>query len=497
MLNITPDWNRSIGRFKPTWSRMVNVDQFVWMTRVDMLEQLEMAKADLGFEYVRACGMLDDKMKALWDDPADFRLPKKDKKRHLNFQVIDMVLDRLAGLGIRPLYTTTFTPSAMASGTAEIWQHSNITLPKDLKAWTRFVQDGIEHEINHRGLDEVSRWYFECWNEANLKDGFFAGTQEEWFGLWAATYAGVKAANPGLKIGGPSTARGEWMEEFLDWTAEHGCEPDYLISHFYNNDSESEPLSPFDGPASSRVKDSPHFGAGVVRGTRKLLDERGFKGEMHWNEWGRSWFPHDPVKETPVEATYVVKTMAEVSDQADMFAFWCISDIYDQVGYARKAFQGNYGLLNMHGLRKPAYFAHMLLNRTVGDRYAVPAQADVEACEGAVATHDGDTARLLVYRYPESPTDDVTTGPVEALLPAGSTNIRLTPIDRDHHNIVAQWEAIGAPDYLTMDQQRDLKAANHLTAETSGFEVDSGEDGVRVRFQMERPSVVLIEADVS
>lgn len=485
-LHIRPDWNSPSTPFEPTWSRMANVDQFVWMTRADMLEQLAMAKADLGFEHVRACGMLDDKMKAWTQDPRDFRIPEKERPRHLNFQMIDMVIDRLLGLGIKPLYTTCFTPSAMASGALEIWQHSNTTPPKDLKAWSRFVRDGIEHEMRLRGEEEVASWYFECWNEPNLQGCFFSGNQSEWFDLWAATHEGVKAACPGLRLGGPSTARGEWIEEFLSWTKQRGCEPDYLISHFYNNDSESAPLSPFDGPASHKVKDSPHFGAGVARGTRKLLDRIGYTGELHWNEWGRSWFPADPLKETALEAAYIVKTMAEVSQTADIFAFWCLSDIYDQAGYSREEFQGNYGMLSLHGLRKPAYFAHMLLNRVVGERVPVEGQAE-SALDGAIASRTPEGAAVLVYRYPEVFDSEPTMGKVSVALPPGTLTAKLYRIDREHHNIPGAWKSLGSPACLTPGLHRELAETNGLTSET--IDVSSG----LASFTLERPGIALVE----
>ncbi len=485
-LNIRPDWNAPATTFSPTWSRMANVDQFVWMTRADMLDQLAMAKAELGFEHVRACGMLDDKMKAWTQDPRDFRVPAAERSRHLNFQLIDMVLDRLLRIGIRPLYTTCFTPSAMASGSLEIWQHSNTTPPRDLKQWSGFVQAGIEHEMRLRGEEEVASWYFECWNEPNLQGCFFSGNQTEWFDLWASTYEGVKAANPTLRLGGPSTARGEWIEEFLAWTKQRGCEPDYLISHFYNNDSDAAPLSPFDGPASHKVKDSPHFGAGVARGTRKLLDRLGYAGELHWNEWGRSWFPADPLKETALEAAYIVKTMAEVSQTADIFAFWCLSDIYDQAGYSREEFQGNYGMLSLHGLRKPAYFAHQFLNRTVGTRVAVN---DLDDCalEGAVATKTSSGHAVLVYRYPETVGAAPLSGPVSVTLPPGTHSARLYRIDRERHNILASWKAIGAPAYLTPGMHKELSSTNSLSAE--GVEIADG----TARFDLDRPGVALLE----
>jgi len=472
---------------------MINVDQFQWMVRADMLEQLAMAREDLGCEIVRGCGMFDDKNKAWTQDPRDFRIPADERPRHLNFQVIDYVLDRLAAMGIRPLYTTTFTPSAMASGTLEIWQHSNTTQPKDLKQWSRFVRDGILHEISHRGIEEVSSWYFECWNEANLRGCFYGGSQEEWFELWAATYEGVKAACPDLRLGGPSTARAEWIGEFLDWSKARGCEPDYLISHFYNNDSEAEPLSPFDGPASHKVKDSPHFGTGVARGTRKFLDDIGFTGELHWNEWGRSWFPADPLKETPLEAAYIAKTMCEVSQEADYFAFWCLSDIYDQAGYGRTEFQGNYGMLTLHGLRKPAYFAHMLLNLAAGERVEMP-EIDPEGLEGAVATRNGDTLSILAYRYPETVTQEVDQTEVTLSLPADATDIRLARIDRNHHHIRPHWEAMGSPAILRPGEVAELKSGNGLTFETDGFQNESHPDRQTLTVHLENPGVLLLQA---
>lgn len=484
-----------MGEFKPTWSKMANVDQFVWLTRVDMLEQLRMAREELGIEYVRACGMLDDKMRTWGRDPRDFRKPPKERPYRLNFQIVDMVFDRLLEMGIKPLYTTCFTPSAMAAGTCEIWQHTRTSPPKDIQLWKDYIRKGIEHEIALRGREEVASWYFEVWNEPNLKGCFFDGTQEEWFQLWAATFDAIKAACPEARVGGPSTARGEWIDTFLDWTQEHGCPPDYIITHVYNNDSESAPLSPFDGPASMRVKDSPHFASGVIRGVAKLLQSRGFPGEIHWNEWGRSWFPYDPLKETPLEAAFVVKTMAEVSHLADIFAFWCISDIYDQMGYASEEFSGNYGLLSLHGLRKPAYFAHALLNLAVGKRVEVPSP-DPEGLEGAVATRRARECSVLLYRYPQKIEEETQTDPVEVLLPKDAHQLRLYRIDRTENNILAAWRAMGSPAYLGPSERRELRAMNELRFTFTDIEPTSSPEGLWARFSLEKPGVALLRCQL-
>ena len=109
---------------------------------------------------------------------------------------------------------------------------------------------------------------------------------------------------------------------------------------------------------------SPTFARDIIRNVRGLLNRRGFKGELHWNEWGRSFHAVDHHREHPSEAAFIARLLGDVSQEADVFSYWCLSDIYDQVGYGREAFFGGYGLLNLQGLRKPAYHAFELLAKT-------------------------------------------------------------------------------------------------------------------------------------
>ena len=278
------------------------------------------------------------------------------------------------------------------------------------------------------------------------------------------------------------------MSEFLDFAAKDGTPPDYLITHIYNNDSESSPLSPFDGPASYKVKDSPHFASGVIRGLRKELDARGWVGEVHWNEWGRSWFPHDPLKETALDAAFVVKTMAESSQDADAFAFWCLSDIYDQCGVQSSEFQGNYGMLSLHGLRKPSWMAHQLLNRLGSERVPV---SGGDALISAVATREGAGASALVYAYPEKPDATPSTITVRVAWPFGQPS--LTRLGAEENNIVATWRGMGAPAYPTLKEMAQLRDANSLQSAPAGtVRLESGADGSVAVFEMECPGVAFI-----
>lgn len=483
---LTPQWNSPTQPFRHTWKRVGNIDQFRWFSRADVLAQLRMARDELGVRHVRAVAMYSPDMRVWETDLADWN--KEKRPRQANWQFVDLNIENLLSLGLKPIYTTCFTPNGMSDSAKTCWPDGNsIGLPRDLEQWSEFVSGGIRHHIERYGIEEVRSWYFECWNEPNL-DGFFDGTQGDFFRLWSATWKAVKSVDTSLRFGGPSTARGEWVPEFLDFAIADGTPPDYLITHVYNNDSASQPLSPFDGPASHRVKDSPHFANGVVRGLRAEVDRRGWKGEIHWNEWGRSWFPHDPMKETALEPAFIAKTMCEVSQEADEFAFWCLSDIYDQCGRQSSEFYGNYGMLSLHALRKQAWFAHILLGK-LGDA-SVPVEGTHDLL-GAVATIQDHKPAVLVWSYPE--TIDAPVERVTIHVPWPVEHAELYRLGAEENNIIADWRRMGSPAYPTPAQIAALRQGNHLQSATD-LVLEKTESGYSAVFTMERPGVALLIA---
>lgn len=470
-LKIVPHWNEPGHKLRHTWEGLVNIDQFRWFVRRDVQEQLKLAHDEIGARHVRAVGMFDDELRFFRPGPESFLTKKSDCRP--NLQIIDYIMDSLVDIGISPMFTTTFMPTELASGTKTVFTtKGNVTLPRRMEEWSELVTHAASHAVNRYGIEAVRTWYFEVWNEPNLR-GFFDGEQKDFFALWQATYRAIKRVDKGLRVGGPSTARAEWIADLIEFGQKHDCPPDYIITHIYNNDSESNPLSPFDGPQEDRQSKSPMFAAGVVRGVRKLLDEMKYNGEVHWNEWGRSWYPCYPERETAAEAGFICKTMAQVSQLADYFAYWCLSDIYDQVGYGREAFHGNYGMLSLQGLRKPSYHAHQLLAMLGQTSHPVSCPEAPEGF-GALAT-SGDKHHVLIYAYHQS-TDPVSRRTVSVMLPAGiqPERLKLYAINSTENNILNQWREMGAPDYLSREQTAYLRSKNTLQASSHPIEVRDG-----------------------
>ena len=494
LVRLQPSWQSEGTPLRHSWAGLGNIDQFRWLVRKDCLDQLKLAHTELGVRNVRAVGMFDDEMRVLANDPTLWRLEKEKRGPRTNWQIVDYVIESLLDIGIKPVFTTTFMPGAIASGDKTVFTtKGNITLPKDLSLWERLVRESVRHVIDRFGIEEVRSWYFEVWNEPNLS-GFFDGTQDNFHSLWQRTCSAIKGVDSQLRMGGPSTARGEWIREFIDWTRRNQCDADYIISHCYNNDSEFGALSPFDGPQEDRSSNSPNFTNGVVRGARAILDESGFQGELHFNEWGRSWHVCDHQRETENEAAYIVKTMAEVSQQADYFAYWCLSDIYDQLGYGAETFHGNYGMLNLQGIRKPSWHAHRLLNK-LGNRRIGLKIAGADGSVGAIATTRDKLSHVLVSDYQQQPGSHSTYKVTVPLPPAcgASPRFHLWRIGALENNAPALWRQLKSPAYLRREERQALVSASDLQESSGAVNIESGPTGPEAVFAAPSPGVALLE----
>jgi len=493
-LRLAPQWALPGARFRHTWEGVANIDQFRWLVRRDVQEQIALAQRELGVRHVRAVGMFDDELRVFCPSPASF-MGYEPKEPRTNWQTVDYVIDSLLDRGVNPMFTTSFIPSALTSGPATVFTTRGRTSPPDdWKKWAALVAESVRHAVERYGLAVVRQWYFEVWNEPNLQGWFWGGNQAEFFKLWEVTHGAIKSVDAALRVGGPSCGRAEWIEELVAYGLRHGCVPDYLIAHVYNNDSSvGEALAPFDGPQTDRGNRSANFAIGTMRGVRGLVDRLGFKGELHWNEWGRSFHGVDHHREDASEAAFIVRLLAEVSQEADAFAYWCLSDVYDQVGYGREAFHGGYGLLSLQGLRKPSYHAFQLLSRLGTERKTVLGSG-LDGDHHAIATTDAaGRARILVSAYRHADVPERRSVSVAVELPAGTQPGALYRIDSHENNVVTQWRDLGAPVYLSRAQQSQLVARNELRASTSGVRLEIAGDRRIAHFTMENPGVALLE----
>jgi len=449
--------------------------------RADLQGQLRRAVRECGFRYLRCHGILCDQLQAV----------RRDRSGMLvyNWQLVDKVYDTLLEIGLRPFVEFGFMPSALASGDQTVFYYrANVTPPADYAAWSELIAALAEHWRERYGVDELRRWYFEVWNEANLSS-FWSSSREEYFRLYAETARTLKATDPGLRVGGPATSRGEWLPEFLTWCRQHDAPVDFVSTHVYPDDDEFEKVDPdyrsifnrgdYLETVVGRVVDSMAgarpIGGATAGGTSRL--------EQHWTEWNSSWRWGRPIHDETNQAAYICRAIHHVHDEVDSIAFWTISDIFNEFPYPRSALVGGFGLLTIDGLPKSGYHAYQLLHR-LGDTElpttATPSERDEAAGAGQLdcwATRANDGYRVLLANYtppgladPAAPFDPSALPTREVVVrlsglrpaPGGQFETVELRVDADHANVLGAWNRLGRPDTPSREQLAELRAAAEL-----------------------------------
>ena len=332
----------------------------------EFAEALRIAHHDLGVGRVRAHAILHDDNHVVARDP--------DGSLRFDFTAVDALYDQILGIGIRPVVELSFMPAVIARDPEQtVFAYGGIiSPPSDWAEWRAVVHALAAHLVERYGIDEVSQWGFEVWNEPNL-EVFWTGSQQEYLRLYDEAAAAVKAVDRRLLVGGPSTAAGEWIEALTAHAEHTGVALDFLTSHTYGN-------LPVD--------------------TRGSLHRHGFADiPTWWTEWGVGSTHYGPIHDGVIGAPFALSGYLDVQDRMDALAYWVISDHFEELGRPPALFHNGFGLLTVGNLRKPRYWAAHLAAHQGDDVLATTLTGDgADVLVRAWATrHDDGTVDVLLW----------------------------------------------------------------------------------------------------
>jgi xylan 1,4-beta-xylosidase len=436
------------------WEHTVGSDHAPVALRADWQNQLRRCHDELGFRYVRFHGLLSDRMGTL--------ICHKEKFLYSFFNA-DQIFDFLLSIGMRPFVELSFMPKALASGNTTVFNYqANVTPPKDYKQWATLTANLIAHWVNRYGVGEVSQWFFEVWNEPNLKE-FWAGTQADYFELYRHTAEAIKGVDATLRVGGPATAKNEWIEEFLDFCERNNLPADFISTHHYPTDAFGEPGD----DTETQLAESRRS---VLREQAQDAHRRARGSTLYYTEWNTSSNPRDPLHDEPYAAAFVVKTVMEMSGLVEGYSFWTFSDIFEENYFPSVPFHGGFGLMNLHGVPKPTYRAFELLHRLGGEQLLVDgSHATVDAW--VVRKERSVTVLLTNHAGPRHPikTEQVR---VELAHAPGRGYAFADRIDETHANPKRLWREMGGLEYLSARQVGQLQEASRMLKEPHPCEYD-------------------------
>jgi xylan 1,4-beta-xylosidase len=352
--DLTVDAAHVVGPHTQTPLNTVGAGRANEGLRADWQAQLSMVQREIGFHYIRFHGIFHDDMGVYTEDSHGNPI--------YNFQYVDGLYDALLARHIRPFVELSFMPRALASGPQTVfWWGGNITPPKDMAKWNALIQAFITHLQSRYGADEVNHWYFEVWNEPDLPHKvFFTGSKADYFNLYRNTAESIRSVCPHCRIGGPASAIADgWQKDWLNFVAQNNVPADFLSAHTYGVTTAD--VAPA-GTAGTSLDPSPDNIVGDVRGSRDRIDHSATPNlELHYTEWSSSYTPTDHIHDQYIEAAFILEKLRATSPLAQSMSYWTFTDIFEEGGPPTRPFHGGFGLINLQGIRKPAYFAYKFL----------------------------------------------------------------------------------------------------------------------------------------
>jgi xylan 1,4-beta-xylosidase len=461
--------------FPHFWEQMFGSGRAILSLRESYRNDLRAVKAATDFKYVRFHAIFHDEVGVYDEDAAE--------KPIYNFSYVDQIYDGLLQAGVRPFVELSFMPKKLAAenDVHSFWYKPIVSPPKDYDKWGELVGQFAKHLVERYGIDEVSQWYFEVWNEPNLD--FWTGVPKErsYYQLYDAAARELKRVSPRLRVGGPATAQAAWVDHFIQHAAQENVPVDFASTHVYGNDSAADVFATREQIPRTQM---------VCRAVRKVHDQIRASARprlpLIWSEYNASYMNETDVTDSIYMGPWMADTIRQCDGLADMMSYWTFSDVFEEQGVVKRPFYGGYGLLAEDGLPKPAFNAFKLLHR-LGDT-RIPVNGD-----DVLATRRADGSVVMAVWNLSAPGRNGESKEIVMQLTSSTGRRRalIYRLDADHGSLLKAYAAMGSPAHPTQAQIQSLRQAAQLPAPESRS-IDNG----RLSLQLAPNALVLIEVPI-
>lgn len=446
-----------------------------------------------------------------------------------HWEILDGIFDAYAAAHVRPMVELGFMPEALSShpepyhvpwpakpGVAEGWSFP----PKDYQRWRELTHQVAAHMVKRYGIETVSTWYWEVWNEPDIS--YWHGTQQEYDQLYDYAAAGVREAIPHAHVGGPATtgpgATGK-AADFLTAFLEHcengksaatggGVPLDFISFHIKGT------TNMVDGHVQMGIQqelDNAANGFAIVRRFPKLehlpiiLSEADPEGCA---ACVASRYPQNGYRNGSLYPAYtatVMKALLELAarDRVNLIGMLTWAFEFEDHPY----FEG-FRTLATHGIDKPELNFFRMAGLMSGSQVAVSSnggeplqqiltsgvrqQTDIDA----LASSTNGAAAVLLWNYSDndvsSPAAKIHIA-IHGIDPsARRVLVQQYRIDEKHSNAYTAWRRMGSPQTPTAEQYAKLRAAGQLAAFGSPRWVTPDHGQIEIPMELPQPSVSLL-----
>lgn len=445
---IVVDASAPARPFPHFWERMFGSGRAVLTLRESYRDDLRAVRKITEIQYVRFHAILHDELGLYSED--------KNGEPVYNFSYIDQVYDGLLANGVRPFVELSFMPAKLASREVRqsFWYRPVVAPPKDYARWDALITAFARHLIERYGIEEVSQWYFEVWNEPNLD--FWGGSprQPTYWTLYDHTARSLKVVDERVRVGGPATAQAAWVAAFIKHCRQEHVPVDFVSTHVYGDDTSKDVFG------TSEAISREHM---VCRAVQKVHGEIRASAmpslPLIWSEFNASFANHPEVTDALYMGPWLAETIRQCDGLVQDMSYWTLSDVFEEQGVVKTPFYGGFGLLAAGGIPKPSFNAFALLHQLGEERFSPDT-------EGALLTRRHDGALVLaLWNYREVGASAGTIRKVVLQVThSGASTASVQSLDAEHGDVHGAYEQMGSPRNPTQSQLSKLRAAGALPA---------------------------------
>jgi xylan 1,4-beta-xylosidase len=532
-VSIHVDLGNTVGAYKPIYS-WFGYDEANYTTMrhgTELLKKLhDLSPVPV---YIRAHHLLTsgDGVAELKFSSTNIYSEDGNGKPIYDFKILDGIFDAYKTAGVRPMVELGFMPkdlSADLPNRQEPYQvhYPKSTVsgrsnnpPKDYAKWGELVRVVTAHLVERYGKETVLQCYFEVWNEPDID--YWHSTPEDYWKLYDYAVAGVRAALPGARVGGPaSTSPGNPKAyAFLNNFLEH--------VNTGKSAANGKPV-PMDF-ISFHAKGSPKINDGkVTMGiNRELTDaDKGFELIAKYPRFknlpiilseadpegcaacSSKVNPANNYRNGTLYPAYTAAAYKGLFELQDRHAVNLISMLSWSFEFEDKDYFEGFRSLATNGVDKPVLNVFRMFALMVGNRVATSSTGQVpldtlvstgvrQAPDvDALATKGDREAAVLAWNYHDvdGAAEAVPTTITIVGIPAGVHRVLLQHyrVDDTHSNSYTVWQAMGSPQQPTTKQYAELQAAGQLELLTSPVWLDVSDGQVKVTTDLPRQGISLL-----
>jgi xylan 1,4-beta-xylosidase len=448
---ITVDTHAASHPFPHYWERMFGSGRAILSLRDSYRRDLRTVKDATGFEYIRFHAIFHDEV-GLYDED-------NEGKPVYNFSYVDQIYDGLLENGVRPFVELSFMPKKLAAAQVlhSFWYQPVVSPPKDWTKWRDLVSHFAQHLVDRYGIEEVSHWYFEVWNEPNLD--FWAGkpAEDTYYQLYDATAQALKSVNARLRVGGPATAQAAWVDRFVRHDVENHIPVDFVSTHVYANDLAKDVFGTDETLSRTQM---------LCRAVQKVHDQIATSPRpdlpIIWSEYNASYKNENAVTDSVFMGAWLADTIRQCDGLTEIMAYWTFSDVFEEQGVVKQPFYGGFGLIAEYGLPKPSFNAFKLLHRLGENRIPVDTNS-------ALVTRRLDGTLVMAAWNLFLPEENGQSKNLTVVFRGleGRHRAVIYRLDSTHGSLTATYDNLGRPQYPTQVQIAQLRRAAEIPAPES------------------------------